>query len=260
MLKWFSKKSSAEVAPELVSLMEKLNLDKLPRHIAIIMDGNGRWAQKRGLPRAFGHKAGAEKLKTIVRFASDIGIGAITAYAFSTENWKRPQNEVDILMSLFSSYLTSEVEELHQNQVRIMFSGDLSRLAKPLRQKMFDAAHYTRNNQGLTLNLAVNYGGRAELVRAFRTLADKIATGELKSDDIREDTIAEYLYTASLPDPELLIRPSGDLRLSNFLLWQTAYTELWFTPLHWPDFTPTVLLQAILDFQARDRRFGGLKK
>ncbi|MBU2701976.1 undecaprenyl diphosphate synthase [Sporomusaceae bacterium BoRhaA] len=260
MLNWFSKKSSAEVAPELVSLMEKLNLDKLPRHVALIMDGNGRWAQKKGLPRSFGHKAGAEKLKTIVRFASDIGISAITAYAFSTENWKRPQNEVDILMSLFSSYLTNEVEELHQNQVRIMFSGDLSRLAKPLEQKMLDAAQYTRNNQGLTLNLAVNYGGRAELVRAFRSLADKIATGELKSDDIGEDIITEYLYTASLPDPELLIRPSGDLRLSNFLLWQTAYTELWFTPLNWPDFTPQVLVQALLDFQARDRRFGGLKK
>jgi len=260
MLKWFCKKKSTEFSPELAELIGKLNSEQLPRHIAIIMDGNGRWAQQKGLPRSFGHKAGAETLKKIVRFASDIGINAITAYAFSTENWKRPQEEVDILMSLFSSYLTNEVEELHQNQVRIMFSGDLSRLTKRLRQKMLDAVQYTHDNQGLTLNLAVNYGGRAELLRAFQTILDQIGAGTLTAEDINEETINNCLYTRSLPDPELLIRPSGDQRLSNFLLWQTAYTELWFTDFNWPDFTPQLLIQAILDFQARDRRFGGLKK
>jgi undecaprenyl diphosphate synthase len=260
MLNWFCKKKAAEVSPELAALIAMLNLAKLPRHIAIIMDGNGRWAQKKGLPRAFGHKSGAETLKKLVRFASDIGIGTLTVYAFSTENWKRPQEEVDILMNLFSSYLTNEVEELHQNQVRIMFSGDLSRLTERLRQKMLDAVETTRNNHGLTLNLAVNYGGRAELLRAVRLIVAKIEAGNLQSDNITEATINSCLYTAQLPDPELLIRPSGDQRLSNFLLWQTAYTELWFTNVNWPDFTPQLLVQAILDFQARDRRFGGLKK
>ncbi len=174
----------------------------------------------------------------------------------------RYKGRTDVLyvMSLFSSYLASEVEELHQNQVRIIFSGDLSRLTDGLRQKMLDAAKYTCNNHGLTLNLAVNYGGRAEILRAFRTIALKIEAGTLQFDDITEATISSCLYTAQLPDPELLIRPSGDQRLSNFLLWQTAYTELWFTDFHWPDFTPQLLVQAILDFQARDRRFGGLKK
>ena len=259
MFKWFFKNESAEISPDLAALIATVNSEKLPRHIAIIMDGNGRWARKKGLPRAFGHKAGAETLKTIERFASDIGIGIITAYAFSTENWKRPQDEVDVLMKLFSSYLTNEVEELHQNQVRIMFSGDLSRLTDSLRQKMLDAVEYTHNNHGLTLNLAVNYGGRAEIYRAFQAIIAEIEAGSLQSKDVTEATINSYLYTAQLPDPELLIRPSGDQRLSNFLLWQTAYTELWFTQVNWPDFTPQLLIQAILDFQARDRRFGGLK-
>lgn len=259
MLKWFCKKKS-EVSPELAALIAKMNTEKLPQHIAIIMDGNGRWAEKKGLPRPFGHKAGAETLKTLVRFASDIGIKVITAYAFSTENWRRPQEEVDILMNLFSSYLSNEVEELHQNQVRIMFSGDLSRLNDRLRLKMLDAIEYTRDNHGLTLNLAVNYGGRAEILRAVHAIVAKIDAGILEAADITEATINSCLYTAQLPDPELLIRPSGDLRLSNFLLWQTAYTELWFTNFNWPDFTPQLLVQAILDFQVRERRFGGLKK
>lgn len=264
MLKWFSLRNSArnssDVNDDLATAVKKLDPDNIPRHIAIIMDGNGRWAKKRGLPRSFGHKAGAETLKKLVRFASDIEVGAITAYAFSTENWKRPSDEVNLLMSLFSTYLDSEVEELHQNQVKIIFSGDLSRLATGLRKKMLEAVHYTQNNKGLVLNLAVNYGGRAELVRAVKAIADQVKDGLLEPEDISEETINQELYTGGLPDPDLLIRPSGDLRISNFLLWQSAYTEFWFTPTHWPDFTPELFVQAILDYQNRERRFGGLKK
>ncbi|MDU2066622.1 MAG: isoprenyl transferase [Sporomusaceae bacterium] len=258
MLKWFLKRN--KTSTELSTAMKKLKMDRIPKHIAIIMDGNGRWAQNRGLLRSFGHKAGAETLKKIVRFASDIGVGAITAYAFSTENWKRPKDEVDLLMQLFSSYLDNEVEELHQNQVRIIFSGDLSKLSPLLQTKMNEAVQYTAQNQGLVLNLAVNYGGRAELVQAFQILARQVQAGTLAIEAITEESISDALFTKTLPDPELLIRPSGDQRISNFLLWQSAYTEFWFTKTNWPDFTPELLVEAILDYQKRDRRFGGLKK
>lgn len=254
MLKrWFGKRKQAN---------EPLVLDKnkLPRHIAIIMDGNGRWAQKRGLPRTLGHRAGVDSLREVVRAASNIGVKALTAYAFSTENWKRPEEEVNLLMNLLSEYLDSEIEELHRENIKIRFIGKIEELASGLRKKMQEAQEYTEKNTGMIFSLAVNYGGRAEILQCVQVIADKVAKGEMKREQITEEAIDQHLYTADLPELDLLIRPSGDFRISNFLLWQAAYAEFWFTDIHWPDFTPTHLQQAILDYQRRERRFGGLKK
>ncbi|GBG56263.1 isoprenyl transferase [Sporomusaceae bacterium FL31] len=253
--KWFSKisKSSSEAGFSL------LDPTRIPAHIAIIMDGNGRWAQRQGLIRTFGHRAGVESLRDIVKTASQIGVKVLTAYAFSTENWKRPDEEVNFLMSLFSEYLDNEIDELDQNQVQIRFIGKIDELAVALQHKIENAQTRTKKNCGLILNLAVNYGGRAEITRAVQIIADKVQSGELKPQDITDNTIQNYLYTQQLPDPDLLIRPSGDLRISNFLLWQSAYSEFWFTDINWPDFKPEHLVQAINDYQKRDRRFGGVK-
>lgn len=233
---------------------------RLPRHIAIIMDGNGRWAQKRGLPRTLGHREGAETLHRIVKTASDIGIQVLTAYAFSTENWKRPKDEVSFLMKLISDYIDMKLGEMHKNHVQIRFIGKIDELSDQLQQKMHEAEQLTANNKGLILNLAINYGSRAEIVRAVRIIAEKIAAGKLLPEDISEATITQHLYTADLCDPDLLIRPGSDLRISNYLLWQSAYSEFWFTDVNWPDFKDEHLRQAIIDYQKRERRFGGLKK
>lgn len=256
--KWFSRRTHVEANEN--HMYNSLDAAKIPRHVAIIMDGNGRWAQKRGMPRTFGHRAGVDALREIVRTASDIGIGVLTAYAFSTENWKRPTEEVNFLMKLFSNFLNSEIDELNNNNVRIRFSGETDELALSLQHKMEEAKRRTADNNGLVLNLAVNYGGRAEIVHAVKIIAEQVANGTLKPEAINDSIIQQHLYTADLPDPDLLIRPSGDLRISNFLLWQSAYTEFWFTDINWPDFKPEHLLQAIVDYQQRDRRFGGLKK
>lgn len=252
--KWFSKKSKDDNKKP----YDSLDISRIPNHIAIIMDGNGRWAQKRGLPRTFGHSAGAETLRDIVKTASEIGVQVLTAYAFSTENWKRPTDEVSLLMKLLSDYLDNEIDELCDNNVKIRFIGDTKELAQVLQHKIEKAQTRTAKNTGLVLNLAVNYGGRAEIVRAVQIIANKIAQKELIPDEINETLIKQHLYTFDLPDPDLLIRPSGDFRISNFLLWQLAYTEFWFTNLFWPDFKPEHLIQAISDYQHRDRRFGGL--
>ncbi len=232
---------------------------RLPRHVAIIMDGNGRWAQSKGLPRTFGHRAGAETLREIVKTASEIGIQVLTAYAFSTENWRRPADEVSLLMSLLADYLDNEIDELDKNNVRIRFIGHTEGLALNLQKKVEKAQALTAHNIGLILNLAVNYGGRAELTRAVKIISEKVLNRELSLEDINEAIIEEHLYTANLPAPDLLIRPSGDFRISNFLLWQMAYTEFWFTELNWPDFKAEHLIQAICDYQQRERRFGGIK-
>ncbi|MDR3592793.1 MAG: isoprenyl transferase [Negativicutes bacterium] len=253
--KWFGRKNTGVPAANL----DQLDPEKLPRHIAVIMDGNGRWAQKRGLPRSFGHRAGVEALRDIVTAASEIGIGVLTTYAFSTENWKRPADEVNLLMTLFSEYLDNEIDELHSNKVQIRFIGKIDGLAASLQRKIDQAQKLTGGNTGLILNIAVNYGGRAEIVRAVQAIAQKVLAEEISPADISEETIKNQLYTPDIPDPDLLIRPSGDLRISNFLLWQSAYAELWFTEVKWPDFKPEHLVQAILDFQRRERRFGGLK-
>lgn len=231
----------------------------MPKHIAIIMDGNGRWAKKQGLPRTFGHQAGAETLRTIVKLCSQLGVQVLTAYAFSTENWKRPDEEVNFLMRLLSDYLDNEIDELNENQVRIRFIGNVSELADQLQQKIIHAQTVTNDNSGLILNLAVNYGGRLEITKAVQQISDKVRCGEIDSSVITEEIISQHLYTTGLPDPDILIRPGGDYRISNFLLWQLAYTELWFTDICWPDFKAEHLMQAIQNYQQRDRRFGGLK-
>ena len=253
--KWFSKKQNENN----LNTYDLLDETCIPKHIAIIMDGNGRWAQRRGLPRTFGHKAGAETLRAIVKTTSEIGVQVLTAYAFSTENWKRPTDEVSLLMNLLSEYLDNEIDELDSNNVQIRFIGRTDELASVLQHKIEKAQTRTAQNSGLVLNLAVNYGGRAEITRAVKIISEQIASGKLLSSQINEAIINKFLYTNDLPDPDLLIRPSGDFRISNFLLWQLAYTEFYFTDLYWPDFKPEHLLQAIREYQKRDRRFGGLK-
>ena len=242
-----------------LSLVEQVKQKPMPQHIAIIMDGNGRWAKKRGMMRSYGHRAGADRLRSIVRTAAELGVSVLTTYAFSTENWKRPAQEVDFLMKLFWEYLDNNIEEMHQNQVTVRFIGKTEELSPALYEKMMAAEAKTANNTGLVLNLAVNYGGRAEIVSAVQKIAQEVKEGTLQVEDITEKMLSDRMYTGGLPDPDLLIRPSGDLRISNFLLWQLAYAEFWFTGINWPDFTSEVLLEAILEYQKRDRRFGGLK-
>lgn len=237
-----------------------LNPDNIPRHIAIIMDGNGRWAKKRGQVRTFGHKAGAETLKTIVSAAGDMGVKVISAYAFSTENWKRPETEVSFIMRLLDYHLTEQLQEFIENNVQVRFMGDDRDLPASIRKKMQEVAEATKDNDGIILNLAINYGGQAEILRATKMIAAAVKEGRFDVEDIDEKLFEDNLYTRGLPAPDLLIRPGGDLRISNFLLWQIAYAEIWTTEVFWPDFTPEMLAEAIKVFQGRERRFGGLKK
>ena len=236
----------------------ELDQQRLPAHVAVIMDGNGRWAESRGLPRVLGHRAGVEALKSTLRLCSDWGIGALTAYAFSTENWSRPGDEVNFLMTLFDRVLQKELRSLEQEQVRIRFLGDLDQLPQNLQDRIADATARTAANEGIHFNVCTNYGGRRELVRATQRLAQQAASGELNPSDIDENSIAAELFTAGEQDPDLLIRTSGEHRISNFLLWQLAYAEIHVTDVFWPDFDQDALKQALLDFQGRSRRFGGL--
>jgi undecaprenyl diphosphate synthase len=245
-------------AKELPTDISGLDMHNIPAHIAIIMDGNGRWAKAQGKPRTFGHQQGAKTLKKIVRFSGEIGVKAITAYAFSTENWKRPETEVKFIMSLFDYYLTNEIEELNANNVQMRFSGDRDGLPAAIVAKMDEVAAITKKNNGIIVNLAVNYGGQAEILRAVKNIAQEVATGKLSLNAINAEVFEDHLYTRGLPTPDLLIRPGGDLRISNFLLWQIAYAEIWTTKVFWPDFTPQLLVEAIKAYQGRDRRFGGL--
>lgn len=232
----------------------------LPTHIAIIMDGNGRWAGRRGLPRTVGHRAGTESLRTIVEICIDLGINYLTVYAFSTENWKRPQEEVDALMKLLVEYIEKELSVLKKNGVKIKAIGNLSGFPAKATAKIKNAEQETATNHQLYLQVALNYGGRKEIVDAVKAIACEIIAGKIQVENIDEKIMAEYLYTTGVPDPDLLIRTAGEKRLSNFLLWQAAYTEFWFTDTFWPDFTAQHLYQAIYDYQHRQRRFGGLKK
>ncbi|MGB9887578.1 MAG: isoprenyl transferase [Moorellales bacterium] len=246
--------------PRLRARRLRLTVDpgRLPRHIAIIMDGNGRWARRRGLPRVMGHRAGVEALRSVVEACLEAGIPVLTVYAFSTENWKRPQTEVNALMELLVEYMRKELPELKRNGVQVRPIGELSSLPEAVQTELRRAQEETRNEKALVLNVAVNYGGRAELVRAVRMISQAVAAGILSPENIDEQTVADHLYTAGLPDPDLIIRPSGEMRLSNFLLWQSAYSELWVTPTLWPDFTAAELWTAIREYQRRHRRFGGL--
>lgn len=240
-------------------LRDQIDMNRVPVHIAVIMDGNGRWAKKRGLPRTAGHRAGVEAIREIVRTASSLGVKHLTLYSFSTENWKRPKDEVQALMSLLVEYLRNEVEELNANNVIIRSIGAIEGLPKICQDELKRAYERTKNNTGLSLNLALNYGGRDEIKRAVKSISAKVLKGEIKVDDIDDKTIADELYTKGIPDPDLMIRPSGELRISNFLLYQLAYTELWFCNINWPDFKADDLYRAIIDYQKRDRRFGGIK-
>ena len=232
-----------------------LKIETLPRHVAIVMDGNGRWAQQRGLPRSFGHRAGTERLREIIRFSSDAGVKALTLYAFSTENWRRPEEEKSVLFSLLIEYFNSEIDELHENNVRITNFGEKDPFPEKVRAALLRAEDKTRGNTGLRLNIALNYGSRAEILRAVRRCAEKaIAEGQYPGDEAFESE----LYSAGQPELDLLIRTSGEERLSNFLLWQAAYAELYFTPIYWPDFTKEEYIQALREFARRGRRFGGL--
>ncbi|HCW74443.1 MAG TPA: isoprenyl transferase [Clostridiaceae bacterium] len=237
----------------------ELDMDRIPNHIGIIMDGNGRWAKERNLPRTMGHKAGVETIRKILKECNRLGVRYLTLYAFSTENWKRPKDEVNALMTLLVEYLKGELEELNRNNVVISFVGNISRLPEKAQTALLDAKEKTKNNKGVQMNLALNYGGREEIVQGVREAIEAVTSGKLSMDDINEDSFKEFLYTKGQPDPELIIRPSGELRLSNFLLYQGAYSELWFNHINWPDFTEEHLRLAISDFQKRDRRFGGVK-
>ncbi|WBW99754.1 isoprenyl transferase [Oceanirhabdus sp. W0125-5] len=231
----------------------------IPSHIAIIMDGNGRWAKKRGLPRTLGHKAGVEAIREIVKECSKIGIEYLTFYAFSTENWKRPQDEVNGLMKLLVQYLKGEFKELDRNNVVINYIGNISKLPEICQEELIKAKNLTKNNTGLTLNLALNYGGRDEIVYSFKNILKAYDQGEFSIEELNEEMISNNLYTKGIPDPELMIRTSGEERLSNFLIWQLAYSEFYFTDVLWPDFKKDDLYLALKTFERRDRRFGGLK-
>jgi undecaprenyl diphosphate synthase len=233
--------------------------DRLPRHIAIIMDGNGRWARRRSLPRVAGHKAGIDPVRSTVECCARLGINALTLYAFSVENWKRPRHEVETLWRLLRIYIRLELPKLLENDIRLQAIGRLDQLPFNVRRDLDDAIRRTSSNRGLVVNLAINYGGRAELVDAFNRILDKNrASGTTDILRIDESDIARELYTADLPDPDLLIRTSGEMRISNFLLWQIAYAELYVTDTLWPDFRDSDLLRAVVEYQKRDRRFGGL--
>lgn len=230
----------------------------VPRHIAVIMDGNGRWAKKRGLPRKAGHKVGAETFRTIATYCKDIGLDYLTVYAFSTENWKRPQEEVGAIMGLLRKYLHEAIEEMARDHIKLEFFGDLTSLDPELYQLCQETRKISEGYTGFQVNVCLNYGGRDEIVRAARKFAQDCLEGKAKPEELTETAFANDLYSAGIPDPELIIRPSGEIRTSNFLLWQSAYSEYYFTDVLWPDFSPDELLKAIASYQGRSRRFGGV--
>jgi undecaprenyl diphosphate synthase len=237
-------------------LRGQIDAGRVPKHIAIIMDGNGRWAKQHGEPRVVGHMNGVRSVREALTGATEIGVRFLTLYAFSTENWNRPKEEVDALMDLLVRTVVDELDELHENEVRLNAIGDLDSLPEGCRHTLKEAIGRTAGNTGTTLTLALSYSARWELVRAMRAMADEVKQGTLDPSNIDETVVAEHLATRGIPDPELLIRTSGEQRISNFLLWQIAYAELWFSPVLWPDFRRDHLYQAVLDFQNRERRFG----
>lgn len=230
----------------------QVDMGRLPRHIAIIMDGNGRWAKKRGLPRTAGHKVGAEVFRDIATYCQELGIEYLTIYAFSTENWKRPKDEVDVLMSLLEQYLQEAIDTMERDRIRLRVLGDVAGLSPQLQRMIDETNAISTHYQGFQANICLNYGGRAEILWAARLCAEA-------GEEWTEENFSKYLWSAGIPDPELIIRPSGELRLSNFLLWQCAYSEFYFCDTLWPDFKRKDLDLAIIDFQHRDRRFGGVK-
>ena len=246
-----------EGAPDDISL-DDVDLERIPAHVSIIMDGNGRWATARGLDRSQGHVAGVDSLREAVTTSVRLGLDVLSVYAFSTENWRRPKREVDLLMHLFATTLVNGLPLFHQENVRLRFLGDIDSLPERTRRVFQRGLDETADHTGMTFALAVNYGSRAEIARAAREIARDVARGALSADDVDENALAGRLYTAGLPDPDLLIRTSGEMRLSNYLLWQLAYTEFYVTPVLWPDFSRWDFLRAVASFQGRSRRFGGV--
>ena len=241
------------------NLIDNIDLSNIPTHIAIIMDGNGRWAKERLLPRTLGHKAGVEAIRSVIKEGSNLGVKHITLYAFSTENWKRPKLEVEALMNLLNTYLKKELKELHENNVKITTIGDIEVLPIKSLEAVNNAINITKDNTGLNLNIALNYGSRNDIKNAVVDIVKNCKSGKIDIKDINEDMISIYLSTKSIPDPDLIIRTSGEQRISNFLLWELAYSEFYFTDVYWPDFNEEELRKAIYVYQSRDRRFGGLK-
>ena len=231
---------------------------KIPQHIAIILDGNGRWAKAKGMPRNYGHTAGARNVETVCQAAHDLGVKYVTMYAFSTENWNRPEGEVEALMKLLESYLKNCIKTADKNNMRVRVIGDTTRLSERFQERIRELEAASAKNDGLNLQIAINYGSRDEMTRAIRRMSEDVAAGKRKPEEITESVFEEYLDTAGIPDPDLLIRTSGELRLSNFLLWQLAYSEFYFTDVPWPDFHKEELERAIEAYNKRDRRFGGL--
>ncbi len=243
---------------ELMKLKSKIDINNIPSHVAIIMDGNGRWAKERFLPRTAGHQEGMKRVIEIVEVAEKLNIKYLSLYAFSTENWKRPKEEIDGLMKLLVQYIRSELNKIHKNNIRIQTMGDISKLPKAPRKEVERAIEKTKNNNKMVLNIGLNYGGRDEIVRAVKNILEDVKMGKINEEDINTKNFSNYLYTNGMPDPDLLIRPSGELRLSNFMLYQIAYTEFWFSDIYWPDFKEEHFYEAIIDYQKRDRRFGGI--
>ncbi len=229
---------------------------RLPRHVAIVMDGNGRWAEKRKKPRLYGHKVGASSVREIVEVAAETGIEILTLYAFSSENWKRPDGEVTGLMTILQNYLESELSRMLANDIRLCCIGDLQRMPAGVRAVLLESIEKTRDNKKLILNLALSYGGQDEIVNAVKVIAEKCRNGDLEVDEINKSLVSDHLYTAGLPDPDLLIRTGGEKRLSNFLLWQTSYAEIVFTDVMWPDYRKEAFMQSLEEYQRRERRFG----
>ncbi len=239
-----------------MDLKEQIDVNRIPRHVAIIMDGNGRWAKSKGLDRIFGHREGVDSVDKVMEAASDLGVKYITLYAFSTENWNRPEMEVNALMEILSEALKKYIEKISKNNVRLMVIGDKSRLSQVTLSNLSEAERMTEKNTGLTMVLAISYSSRWEILEATKRIASEVKAGTLSVDDIDEKVFSNHLTTAGIPDPDLLIRTSGELRISNFLMWQLSYSELYFTPVSWPEFKKEQFLEAIIDYQKRERRFG----
>jgi undecaprenyl diphosphate synthase len=251
LTKWMKQEQSNDIHIELDDA-------NIPNHVAIIMDGNGRWAKKRGLPRVAGHHEGMQAVKRTVRAANDLGIKILTVYAFSTENWKRPKSEVEFIMKLPGQFLNTFLPELIEENVKVQIMGDINKIPDYTLKPVQQAMEKTKDNTGLILNFALNYGGRYEIIEAVKEIVQAVEKGELSSSDINEDVLSSKLMSKTLPDPDLLIRTSGEIRLSNFMLWQLAYTEFWFTDVYWPDFSGEHLMEAIQVYKSRRRRYGGV--
>ena len=248
----------AQPGSQEAGLLQRIDKDRLPKHVAVIMDGNGRWASMRKLPRVAGHRAGIESVRDIIETSARLGLKVLTLYAFSTENWKRPRQEVRTLMSLLKEYLRRELKTVHKNNIKFRAIGRIQELEPSVRAELRRAMRLTQNNTGMLLNVALNYSGRAEIVDTFNRLFRELKQNGHKPSPVNEELISQFLYTSGVPDPDLLIRTSGEMRISNFLLWQIAYSEIYITPTYWPDFRRKHLLEALLEYQQRERRYGGI--